>query len=264
MIWGFGSGAGVRGHESWVREGKRKEGKGKEIKKGKKGREGIRTHSMSNHGPTHSSHSQTSRSSSEHTTLSATLLLLLLLLYDLLVPAAVTILMDVFGLLAVVSALCALLAVTVIAVTTDGWTRGKGAVRCSRWRVAGLRGLRKIPLGAAGGLFEVVPSLAVLVPLGGPAGWKGRACGGGWCVRRRGSTVTLVLAVLRLLVVLVLVVGSVLVVGAEVFGTYGERCQVGWDSDEEGRVYRHAYLPFSRLSSCRRRRRGPRSCRPFS
>ena len=128
-------------------------------------------------------------------------------------------------------------------------------------------GLWWIPLGAAGGLLEIVVALAVGVPLGDPAGWEGRAaCGGsvrGWCS---------VLAVLGLVLLavgsLVGILGVLTVarwVGAEMFGTWRVsgsvktfRRRYAWEMSVRLAVYHHACLPPCRpssahLSSFRRR-----------
>lgn len=226
---------------------------------------------MSNHRTTYSANGQASGSSGKHSTFPA---LLFALLDDFFLPAALGVLEDVFCFLAVVSAGCA--AVVVARAAHRSACRREGTLRSSGRGKGTVGSLWKFPLGAAGGLFEVVVALAVPVPLGDPAGWEGRAAGRG-CVGGRGSAVALGLAVLRLLVVgwLIVVLGllavwGLLVVGGLVFGSCGgERqlavCRGGvwfWERLMVRVAYRHACHLFSRLSSCGRRRQGLRTCRP--
>lgn len=116
----------------------------------------------------------------------------------------------------VISALCALIVVTL---STHG--RSERARRSARRRVGAIGGLGRIPLGATGGLLEVVVSLAVLVPLGYPARWELRTPGGR-CAGRRWGAVALGLAVLGLLVVL-----RIVAIGVSALGTCGLSDGVG-------------------------------------
>ena len=197
-----------------------KRGGGKEGDGG--GDEGVHTHRMSNHGTTHGSDRQAPGSSGQHSSFPV---LLFFLLDGCFVPAAVGVGDDLLCFLAVVSARCAAGVVARGAHRSACWR--ERAVRSPRRGVGALRSLRELPLGAAGGLVEVVVALAILVPLGDPAWWQGRAAGGG-CMRGRRGAVSLRLTVLRLLTVRWLVVvlgllavGCLLVMEALVLGGCG-------------------------------------------